>query len=175
MRNISKRVVFAVAAVVFALLFGSCAQPEAIGEADSQKIQEIGDAFIDDLRNIVIPAREIPEVLAYEGYVLRIDDKSYGTDTLAEFAEAYDESGDSQVTIVFSDKSFMVVRIVFTGGQGYYLRYRYDQFKPDDIPVSAQLIDTVDLKYQELPPRWEMKLLYGKKEVVPLFRFSNPE
>lgn len=169
-----KKCALVAAAALFALIVCSCAEPAAIDAADSQKIQEIGDAFVSDLQKIIIPAREDPFELVAEEYVLSEGDKSYNMDVLAEFAVTYDESDDSSITMIFSDKTFVAARVVFTGGRGYYLRYEYDKFNPKEISVSAQLVDKVDLNYQEKPPKWEMTISNKNKKAAS-FAFHNPE
>lgn len=162
------------AVALFAVALVSCAEPAAMDNTDAQKAQEIGDAFVSDLQRIIIPRMEEPEKLIEDGYVLSKDDKSYNMDVLAEFAVTYDEPGDSLVTMVFSSKSFVAARVVFVNGRGYYLRYEYDPFNPKNISVSAQAVDSVDLKYQEKPPKWEMKIINKNKDVAS-FSFYNPQ
>lgn len=174
MSNRFKKCALVVAAALFALTICSCAEPAEIDGAATQKIQEIGDAFVSDLQKIIIPAREDPFKLVTEEYVLSEGDKSYNMDVLAEFAVTYDEPDESSVTMIFSGKAFVAARVVFTGGHGYYLRYQYDSFNPNDISVSAQLVDKVDLNYQEKPPKWEMTIS-NKSKTAASFAFYNPE
>lgn len=161
-------------AIIIALVLCSCGRPSAIKSDDSEKLTEFGNALVSDLKEKILPKKDKPEKLVELGYVLQNGEKSYGMDELAGFSALYNKGGQQEVTMIFADKSFVVSRIVFVGDKGYYFRYEYDAKSPEKLAVSGQIADTVELKYQEKPPKWTMTLGLGKKQIA-MFEFKNPQ
>lgn len=160
-------------AAIFLILFCSCGSSEPVDSGNAEKIQQLGDVLVDDLQKQLLPNRKTPQNVVDYGYVLSEKDESSGTDALAKFFVDYEGRNDCEVTIVFAQESFVVSRVIFIDGAGYYLRYEYDKSSPDEIQISGRLIDRVDLKYKKDPPKWSMTLSLKKKEIAS-FTLKNP-
>lgn len=164
---------FILAAALLTMLFSSCQGPQPIPEGNAEKLQELANAVVADLQWKILPNRETPENLVDYGYVLSQRDVSDGIDAITEFYMSYESGNDSEVTLVFADSSFVVAKVAFVDGVGYYLRYEYNKNKSDDFGITGELIDKVELKYQANPPKWEMTLKMKNRQVA-VFNFKNP-
>lgn len=159
---------------LLALFLCACGMPAKISETDSKALTEMGNALIDDLNRSILRHRGDPEDLQDLGCVVYTGEKTLGSNALAKFYMEYEGKTDTQATLIFADKSFVVTRIIFKGGKGFYLRCSYDENKPEELPVSGKMIDSVVLQYAETPPKWEMLLLYGKEQVADI-TLKNPQ
>lgn len=153
-------------------VFSACG-PKEIPPDETEMIRTLGDSFVKELQNDILPLKDSPEDLSTLGYVVVRDDVTYGADTLYEAYGKYRMGEDCSVTIVFSSKSYVAANIVFSGGNGYYFRYEYDQFNPDKVSASGRVIDDMKLEITELPPKIELQMLKNKREVVR-FTLRNP-
>ncbi|MCL2035154.1 MAG: hypothetical protein FWG94_10555 [Oscillospiraceae bacterium] len=173
MKNRAKRQI----AVILALLIGllsSCSNPAAMSEADSKTANELGHRFAEYISEGILQYREDPERLYSFGYVVYDGEKLLGADYLARFYIEYGDGLDAAITVVFSGGGFVVSRIIFSGGKGFYLRYEYDRLNPGDVAVTARLVDDVALRYTDDPPKWEMDLFFAGKQIAG-FSFENPD
>lgn len=156
--------VFIAIAVILPALFCSCAtKPEMTQEA-SEKMYELADILGADLSEKILPKRNDPAYLTEYNYVISDKGKSQGTETLALFFADYKTESDCEVTLISTDGSFVVSRIAFVNGVGYYLRYEYSEEKPKSYEVRGHTITKVDLEYQEKTMKWIFTLYDGNKQ-----------
>lgn len=158
--------------VAFPLLFCSCAKSSDAKTADDVKMRELAEILGEDLQKIILPKRENPDALTKSGYVISKKDKSLGTDDLALFFAAYEAKEDCEITIIIDNDSFVVTRLIFIGGTGYYLRYEYDKLNPTSFGIDGQSISGMELEYQQQPPKWTLTLKNGKNNKT--LKFVNP-
>jgi len=173
MNNKAKRRVMVLLAL-FTLLLSACGNPAKMSGEDSKTAAELGAVFAEDISQAILRYREAPERLESFGYVVYDNERLLGADHLAKFYIEYDDGMDTGLTIVFADSGFVASRLVFKDGKGFYLRYEYSRLQQEDVMITARLVDGVTLKYFETPPKWEMNLFFGKKQIAG-FSFQNPE
>ena len=155
------------AACLFAVALAACGNAEELPGGDSARLQEIGEAFVDDIDKYVLPNRETPENLVAQGYVVFMDEKTYGETLLEDFAFAHGRGEDCSLTIVLVDNNFRVIRAVSEGGAGYYCRFEQDPSRPGAIPVGGDFFDTLKLeRMREGIPRWELHITYSGQDVA---------
>lgn len=168
-----KKYLFIIIAALLAVFFTSCRSSTPLSEANTEALRDLGDAMVSDLQRKILPNRETPDELVNYGYVVSKGDVSDGIDAIAEFFVSYEGGNNSEVTMIFTDGSFVVARVVFIDGTVYYMRYEYDKASPDEINVIGQAVEKVNLKYTANPPKWEMTLKMKNRQ-TKTFLLKNP-
>jgi hypothetical protein len=154
-----RRVLAVLAALLFAAAFSACSNAEEGPAGDQARLKEIGEAMVGDIDKYVLPNKETPENLVEHGFVVFMDEKTYGESLLEDFSFAYARGEDCSLTVVLADNNFRAVRAVQEGGKGYYCRFEQDPSKPEAIPVSGEFFDHLTLERMiEGIPRWELAI-----------------
>jgi hypothetical protein len=155
------------AALLFAAVFSACSNEDEAPAGDGARLKEIGEAMVEDIDKYVLPNKETPEKLVENGFVVFMDEKTYGEALLEDFSFAYERGEDCTLTIVLVDNNFRAVRAACEDGEGYYCRFEQDPSKPDSIPVSGEFFDNLTLERMlEGIPRWELGITYKGKDVA---------
>jgi hypothetical protein len=145
------------AAFLFAAAFSACSDAEKAPAGDENRLREIGEAMVEDIDKYILPNKETPENLVEHGFVVFMDEKTYGASLLEDFSFAYERGEDCALTIVLAGNNYRAVRAVCEGGEGYYCRFEQDPSKPESIPVSGEFFDHLTLERMiEGIPRWEL-------------------
>jgi hypothetical protein len=162
-----RRILAVLAVCLFAAAFSACSSGDDAPEGDTARLKEIGEAMVDDIDEYVLSNKDTPENLVQNGFVVFMDEKTYGESLLEDFSFAYKRGEDCTLTIVLADNNFRAVRAAWEDGEGYYCRFEQDPSKPDSIPVSGEFFDNLTLERMiEGIPRWELGITYQGKDVA---------
>lgn len=153
--------------------FVSCSSKHSISQKDANRIQELGNRFVEEL-NEIIPLREQPDDLRALEAVAVINEKTYHLSRLDAFYEDYRVGQDTELVLIFSSKSFVVNKIVFEGSSGYYFRYEFDPFDEKAINVTSQTVDRVSIAEEHIGDVRKVTLTLKKEKASDvLFTFKN--
>jgi hypothetical protein len=173
MKNKLHRGLFLILALAMIFSVGGCAgnQPEADSAAKAG-LQEIGDDFATMIQNTIVPVKDNPARLHGLGIPVSRQEASYNVDALHDFYDSYQAGDDASVTMVFTNTAFVVVRVGFHKGNGYYMRYQYNEKNTGPLEVTTKMIDSVDVVIDDNIGKVELKLYNDKKDVAT-FSFKN--
>lgn len=163
-------VLFACIPVVLLALTACTGKTSA--EANTKRMEELGNEFIEELSTDIVAQREKLDGLLELDAVVVTEDKTYHIEKLENFYDEYKVGGNTQLTTVFKTKSFVVTRIVFEGSAGYYFRYEFDQFNETSIVVSSQSLDKISIAEDTKLNKIELTLMKDKKAPI-VFTYKN--
>jgi hypothetical protein len=164
-----RKLLVLMAACILAAALSACQSLDAPPEGDQARLKELCEAMVDDIDKFVLPNKETPENLVEQGFVVFMDEKTYGENLLEDFSFAHRQGEDCTLTIVLADSSFRVIRAVLEEGSGYYGRFEQDPSNTDAIPVSGEFFDTLTLEHMvEGIPRWELAITCRGEEVAQI-------
>ena len=147
------------------LLLAGCTSSPPL--RDSARAKELGDAFISDLPGYVQYKDDLRSLLR-TGAAVSTESATYLTDPLEDFIAAYDRGEDASVTIVSAKTAFVVTRVVFEQGAGYYLRYQYDPDFGDSYAVTTKFLDSAALVRYQSTGRLDLELFEGKRQIATI-------
>lgn len=152
------------------MLLTACGQQSK--PTNTARMSELGNEFVEDLSTVIVEkSKDLSQLQQLEAVIVT-DDSTYNINYLLDFYEQYKVAGDTQVTSVFSTKTFVVTRVVFEDGGGYYFRYERDPKNENEIKVTSQALDEISLKEDDQLNRVELTL--SKKKSTPIiFTFKN--
>lgn len=153
--------------LAFLLLLCSCGSGTAISTEDAGRMEVLGGVFLEDLKGM-LPYRQSDEHLLKLEAVVQIDDRTYNFPLLEDFRRGMESGENGQLTAVFKSASFVVVRLVYENGAGYYFRYEFDKFHEDDINISSQRFDELQMADDETLNKVEMSLIRDKNTPIVL-------
>lgn len=171
--RVKRRIVIVLfAALLIVLPLASCSKSSSPSSMSAERIKELGEEFRDELDNIYIPIRENDERLLEQEAVLMLDDKTHYISRLYDFYEDYKVGETTEIVTVFKSKSFVVTKVVFEGDKGCYFRYQFDPFKENEIVISSQPLDKVEITKDEKLKKVELTLLKEKQTPI-VFSYKN--
>lgn len=157
--------------LVVTLLGTSCTGKTA-SAPDTKRMEELGNAFAEELRTEYIPIRESLEELQACEAVLITEEKTYNISLLDRFYEEYTVGNTSSLVTIFKTKSFVVTKVLFEGGTGYYFRYELNPLEEKLIEVSSQPLDQLELVTDNTLKKKELTLLKEKQTPI-VFSYKN--
>ena len=158
-----------IAVLLLLPLFSACSSANNPAHS-AQKMDELGQSFMLDLRDTILPNKEHYDALVENRVVVSTDDGALGLDYLYEFYQNCKDGKADMVTFQFGTKAIVVARIVYDGSNIYYYRYEYSD-KP--IEVSARVADSITVTYDEKLKKTELTLKAQKKQLAT-FSFKDP-
>lgn len=171
MKRMHMKSILVICFIVIAVL-ASCSSSTTLSDEEKNRMEELGNAFMEEIKLDILPNRESPETLIDKDIVLVIGDKTYNSDRLYAFYEDYKVGQNTQLTSVISNKGFVVIRVVFDENSGYYFRYEYDSFKENNITITSQPLDQIKLVEDTGLKKVELQLFRVKKDPI-VFSFRN--
>lgn len=156
------------------LLFSvaGCTKSNA-SEQNLERTQELAQDFIDDLTANILPNREAANSLSNFEVVLFDSKKTYNIEYAENFATQMQNNEDTKLTMVFSTSSFVVNRLIYENGVGYYFRFQYDEKKDGQpLEITTKYIDNVELNTDDSRKKVELDVMKSKKKVAT-FTFRN--
>lgn len=154
------------------LTLTACTGKTELTAAEKNRIEELGNVFMEDIKQNILPDRETPTNLTDLGILVVADNKTYNASLLGSFYEDYRVGQNTQLTTVISTTGFVVVRVVFEGSTGCYFRYEYDPFNENSITITSQPVDKITVVEDTKLNKVELTLIRQKKENI-VFSFRN--
>lgn len=153
------------------LLFAACSGRGKVTAEDTNRMEELGNLFVAEV-NDLLPMREAADRLQEQEVVLSTEDKTYNIQYLRQFYEDYQAGSPAEVLTVFKTKTFVVTKVVYEQEKGYYFRYEFDKFNEDNITVTSQVLDSVEIKEDTALKKAEFTLYKDKKTPI-VFTYKN--
>ncbi|MDL2232305.1 hypothetical protein LJC63_01825 [Ruminococcaceae bacterium OttesenSCG-928-L11] len=173
MKHCTYRILPVILSLALVLAMTGCSgSGSGTAHAETQKrLDELVQDYVNELEGLIIPLKEKPEELSENGITVSAQGATYNADALREFYNEYGERKSGMVTFVFTTStSFVVTRLVFEAGFGYYMRYQHNAKAEGDLPITNRFIDNVVLEEQD--DRILLRIYNEKKEVAS-FTFRN--
>lgn len=166
MKHLHAKFLLAVLIFACAMPLVSCGQ-KTMSLGTEERLMELGQEFINELTADILPLKDTPRELQDLGYVVSIDDSTYGSDAVYAFYKKYQAGETGKVTIIFSSKAFVVTRVYVEGNTGYYLRYSHNPKQTEGpLAVTSQIIDNVTLTTDTKLNKAELSVSLDKKNVA---------
>ena len=164
---------FIVILLVFLLLTG-CNLSGGKVSANNERLQELGQEFIDDISNHYLSRVSAPAELSRIGLVTSTTNGSYNVGLLQTFAEQQQKGENCTITMAFTATSTVFSRVVYEDDTGYYLRYQHDDKAENEemLEITSRYYETTQFIVNDSATKVDLKLFAGKTEIAT-FAFKN--
>lgn len=154
--------------LILTVLTGCSSKKEAPEEA-IKNLESHAQQLANDLEGGILEYRSDDISLANFGAVVVKADRTFNVDYVKDFYDSAQNGEEAKLTAIFSESSFVVIRIAADKDYLYYLRFQHKSGSDNSaLPISSSLIDNIELIETEAGgvEAYQLKLSYQKKETA---------